>query len=130
VQRVGLSLICLTGTRLGNAERPHRRRVTTERTILWRRLFMQRSTGRYLDSWCNRVYLLFCTLDTILLWLSGTFLLVQASWITFSSASTNWGSQFSSSSAAIESAPAALLFFRYFGALSITSRLGKSISTQ
>jgi hypothetical protein len=70
VQRVGLLLICLTGTQLGNAERPRWCRVTNGRIILWRRLCKQRSTGRYLDSWCNRVDLLFCTLDTIPLWSS------------------------------------------------------------
>jgi hypothetical protein len=44
-------------------------------------------------------------------------------------ASTRLGPPFFNSSAAIESAPAALLFFRYFSAPSISSRLGKSMST-
>jgi hypothetical protein len=38
------------------------------------------------------------------------YTLVQASWITSSSASTNWGTPFFSSLAAIESVPVALLF--------------------
>jgi hypothetical protein len=71
VQKVGLSLICLTGkAQLGNADRPRWRRVTNGRIILWQRLCMQRSTGRYFDSLCNRVCLLFCTLETIPLWSS------------------------------------------------------------
>jgi hypothetical protein len=65
VQKVGLSLICLAGIQLRNAERLRWRWVTNDRIILWRRLCVQCLTGRYLDSWCNRVYLLFCTLDTI-----------------------------------------------------------------
>jgi hypothetical protein len=89
--------ISFVGTQLDNAERPYCRRVTNGRIILWRRLCMQRSTGRYLNSWCNRVYLLFCSLDIIPLWSS--FQVVSRL-----------------------SRPAALLFFRYFSALSISSR--------
>jgi hypothetical protein len=50
---VGLSLIFLTETQLGNAEQPRWRRVTNGRIIFWQRLCMQRSTGRYFDSWCS-----------------------------------------------------------------------------
>jgi hypothetical protein len=53
----------------------------------------------------------------------------EACWITACNASTRLGPTFFISSAAIESAPAALLFFRYFSAPSFSSRLGKSMST-
>jgi hypothetical protein len=53
--------------------------------------------------------------NTSLVQPSGSVSLVQASWITSSNAYC---------SASIESAPAALLFFRYFSALSISSQLG------
>jgi hypothetical protein len=113
---VGMSLICVTGTLLGNAERPRWRRVTNGRIILWR-------------SWCNRVYPLFLYTrhNTPLVQLSGSVSLVQASWITSSRASTYWGPPFFSCSTEIESVLASL--FRFFSAFSISSRLGKLVST-
>jgi hypothetical protein len=67
--------------------------------------------------------------NTPLVQLLGSVSLVQACWITACNASTRLGPPFFNRSAAIESAPAALLFFRYFSASSISSRLGKSMST-
>jgi hypothetical protein len=55
-----------------------------------------------LCSFYNRVFRPSCTLDTI----------PQACWITSRNASTRLGPPFFNSSAAIESAPAALLFFQ------------------
>jgi hypothetical protein len=96
---------------------------------------MSRSRGKSLDSFYNRrVYRPSCTLDTIQyntpsVQLLGSVSLVQACWITACNASTRLGPSFFNSSAAIEFAPAALLFFRYFSAPYISSRLGKSMST-
>jgi hypothetical protein len=61
--------------------------------------------------------------------LLGNVSLVQTCWITACNASTRLGPPFFNSSAAIESAPTTLLFFRYFSAPSISSMLGKSMST-
>jgi hypothetical protein len=61
--------------------------------------------------------------------LLGSVSLVQACWITACNASTRLGPPFFNSAAAIESTPAALLFFRCFSAPFIDSWLGKSMST-
>jgi hypothetical protein len=82
---------------------------------------MSRSRSKFLDSFYNPVHRPSCTLDTIPP--------RSSPWIAACNASTRLGSPFFNSSAAIESAPAALLFFSYFSAHSISSRHGKSIST-
>jgi hypothetical protein len=89
---------------------------------------MSRPRGKSLDSFYNRVHRPSCTLNTILQFL-GSASLVQACWITAYNAFTRLGPPFFNSSAAIESTLAALLFYRYFSAPSISSRLGKSMST-
>jgi hypothetical protein len=88
-----------------------------------------RSRGKSLVSFYNRVY---CPSghNTPSDQLLGSVSLVQTCWITSCNASTSTrlGPPFFNSSSAIESAPAAL-FFRYFRDASISSWLGKSMTT-
>jgi hypothetical protein len=91
-----------------------------------RRLCMSRSRGKSLDSLSPFLYTGHNTPSVQFL---GSVSLVQACWITSCNASNRLGPPFFNSSAAIESAPAALLIFMYFSAPSISSRLGKSMST-
>jgi hypothetical protein len=92
---------------------------------------MSRTRGKSLDSFYNQIYRLslYTVYNTPSVQLLGSVSPVQACWITACNASTRLGPPFFNSSPAIESAPAALLFNRCFSAPSISSRLGKSMST-
>jgi hypothetical protein len=94
---------------------------------------MSHSRGKSLDSLYNQESSLspffYTGQNTPSVQLLGSVSLVQACWITACNASTRLCPPFFNSLAAIESAPAALLFFRYYSALSISARLGKSMST-
>jgi hypothetical protein len=102
--------------------------VRYSRIEFWRRLCMSRSRGKSLNSFYNRVYRP-SGHNTPSVQLLGSVSLVQACWITSCNASTRLGPSFFNSSTAIVTAPVASLFFRYFSAPSISSRLGKSMST-
>jgi hypothetical protein len=76
------------------------------------------SRGKSLDVFLEFIALLVHWTQYPSVQLLGSVSLVQACWITSCNASTRLGPPFFNSSAAIESAPAALWFFRYFSAIS------------
>jgi hypothetical protein len=126
VQRVGLLLIYLIGTLVMLNGRVCG--VKSDHIKFRRRLCMSRSRSKSLPAIVFTIE--FIALDNApSIQLLGSVSLVQACWITSCHASIRLGPPFFNILAAIESVPAALLFFRHFSDPSISSRLSKKMST-